>query len=81
MLKSDLYNLAECLLGLDLNVEGFNDGVELEAIWTSEGVELEAILLVEGVKLDIVLDASTFRTSFLKKKSKIVFLLTMFFSI
>jgi hypothetical protein len=64
---------------LDLNVEGFNDGVKLEAIWFGKGVELETILLVECVELDVVLDASMFLTSFLKKKSKVVFLLTMFF--
>jgi hypothetical protein len=64
---------------LDLNVEGFNDGVKLEAIWSDKGVELETILLVECVELDVVLDTSMFLTSFLKKKSKVVFLLTMFF--
>jgi hypothetical protein len=58
---------------LDLNVEGFNDGVKLEAIWSGKGVELQAILLVECVELDVVLNALTFLTSFLKKKSKVSF--------
>jgi hypothetical protein len=57
MLKSTFCNLARCSSGLDLNVEGFNDGVKIEAIWSSKCVELEAILLVECVELDVVLDA------------------------
>jgi hypothetical protein len=40
MLKSAFCNLAECSSGLDLNVEGFNDGVKLETIWSGKGVEL-----------------------------------------